>query len=84
MSDSDQNTSWNDYLSAHTRYPELGFSMDSSRMNIPSNYADSLATEISRAFDGLKSIEAGEIMNPDEGRMVGHYWLRNAELAPQR
>lgn len=82
MSDSDQNTSWNDYLSAHTRYPELGFSMDSSRMNIPSNYADSLATEISRAFDGLKSIEAGEIMNPDEGRMVGHYWLRNAELAP--
>ncbi|MGB2402378.1 MAG: glucose-6-phosphate isomerase [Akkermansiaceae bacterium] len=82
MSDSDQTSSWNDYLNAHTRYPELGFSMDSSRMNIPANYADSLSNEISRAFDGLKSIEAGEIMNPDEGRMVGHYWLRNAELAP--
>ena len=22
--------------------------------------------------------------NPDEGRQVGHYWLRNPELAPDR
>ena len=26
--------------------------------------------------------KAGAIANPDEGRMVGHYWLRNADLAP--
>ena len=51
-------------------------------MDIPSGYADSLSKETSRAFAGLKAIEAGEIMNPDEGRMVGHYWLRNPALAP--
>jgi len=75
-------TSWQNFQAAYTRYPELGFSIDTSRMDIPSDFSDSLSSEISRAFDGIKAIEAGEIMNPDEGRMVGHYWLRNAELAP--
>ncbi|MCP5535921.1 MAG: glucose-6-phosphate isomerase [Akkermansiaceae bacterium] len=73
---------WKTYQDSLTRYPELGFSIDTSRMDIPANYADSLSSEITRAFDGIKAIEAGEVMNPDEGRMVGHYWLRNAELAP--
>jgi len=27
-------------------------------------------------------LEAGAIANPDESRMVGHYWLRNPSLAP--
>ncbi|MFN2476934.1 MAG: glucose-6-phosphate isomerase, partial [Chthoniobacterales bacterium] len=27
-------------------------------------------------------LERGAIANPDEQRMVGHYWLRDAELAP--
>src|SRR4030095_6822548 len=30
-----------------------------------------------------KALEAGAIANPDEGRMVGHYWLRTPALAPQ-
>ena len=30
----------------------------------------------------MDALEAGSIANPDEGRQVGHYWLRNAELAP--
>ena len=82
MPKADQPSSWKSYLSSYTRYPELGFSIDTSRMDIPSNYADSLSKETSRAFAGIKAIEAGEIMNPDEGRMVGHYWLRNPALAP--
>ncbi len=51
-------------------------------MDIPEDYASTLSSEVSRAFDGIQAIEKGEIMNPDEGRMVGHYWLRNPELAP--
>jgi len=35
-----------------------------------------------RAFSAMKELEAGAVSNPDEGRMVGHYWLRNAALAP--
>ncbi|MCA9571110.1 MAG: hypothetical protein KC656_24895, partial [Myxococcales bacterium] len=28
------------------------------------------------------ALEEGAIANPDEGRMVGHYWLRDPSLAP--
>ena len=34
------------------------------------------------ALADLAALEAGAIANPDEGRMVGHYWLRNPALAP--
>jgi glucose-6-phosphate isomerase len=30
----------------------------------------------------MTALEAGAIANPDENRMVGHYWLRNPALAP--
>jgi glucose-6-phosphate isomerase len=30
----------------------------------------------------MKELESGAIANPDEKRMVGHYWLRNPALAP--
>jgi len=35
-----------------------------------------------RTFAAMKELESGSIANPDEGRMVGHYWLRNPSLAP--
>lgn len=34
------------------------------------------------AFADLEATEAGEHVNIDEGRAVGHYWLRAPELAP--
>jgi len=30
----------------------------------------------------MAALEKGAIANPDENRMVGHYWLRNPALAP--
>jgi glucose-6-phosphate isomerase len=30
----------------------------------------------------MRDLEAGGIANPDEKRMVGHYWLRKPDLAP--
>jgi glucose-6-phosphate isomerase len=36
-----------------------------------------------RAFAAMKDLESGAISNPDEKRMVGHYWLRTPELAPK-
>jgi glucose-6-phosphate isomerase len=38
--------------------------------------------KMAAAFESMKLLEAGEIANPDEGRMVGHYWLRNPARAP--
>jgi len=35
-----------------------------------------------KAFSAMTDLERGAIANPDENRMVGHYWLRNPDLAP--
>jgi glucose-6-phosphate isomerase len=35
-----------------------------------------------KAFAAMRDLETGGIANPDENRMVGHYWLRNPQLAP--
>ncbi len=32
----------------------------------------------------MRNLESGKIANPDEGRMVGHYWLRAPETAPNK
>lgn len=64
------------------RYQDLRISLDISRMDIPDSYTESLSDQIANAYTDLAKLEAGEIANPDEGRMVGHYWLRNPELAP--
>jgi glucose-6-phosphate isomerase len=37
---------------------------------------------VEKAFADMDALERGEIVNPDEHRMVGHYWLRTPELAP--
>jgi len=36
------------------------------------------------AFARMQELEAGSIANPDENRMVGHYWLRNPSSLPPR
>jgi len=62
--------------------PESGFSLDTSRLNYDDGYLDRMEPKMQAAFDAMARLEAGEIANPDEKRMVGHYWLRNPALAP--
>ena len=70
------------YSQSLLRYPDLGFSLDLSRMDLTNEFRASMSDKITAAFAHLKDLEAGGIANPDEKRMVGHYWLRNADLAP--
>ena len=37
-----------------------------------------------RAYEAMDALEKGTIANPDEKRMVGHYWLRKPSLAPTK
>lgn len=74
--------SWQSYNQSLVRYPQHGFSLDLSLMDIEPSYIEALAPKISKAFADMVAVESGAIANPDEGRMVGHYWLRNADLAP--
>ena len=62
--------------------PASGFRLDVSRMDLPDDADASYGEAFERAFHAMEELERGGIANPDEGRMVGHYWLRAPELAP--
>ena len=63
-------------------HPEADFWADFSFVDFPDDYLSSMESNISSALQAMQELESGAIANPDENRMVGHYWLRNADLAP--
>lgn len=73
---------WNRYQRYLCRCPEVGLGLDISRMRFGEDYLPAMEEAIQRAYDAMEQLEAGAIANPDEQRMVGHYWLRSPELAP--
>ena len=56
--------------------------VDISRMAFPDNYFDLMELRMKKAYGDMDALESGGISNPDENRMVGHYWLRAPDLAP--
>ena len=74
--------SWNYYQQHCLQMPELGMSIDTSKMNAPDKLPHSLKAKFSLAFKQMQELEKGLIANPYENQMVGHYWLRNPTLAP--
>ena len=73
---------WQRFQQYFLRYDELGFSIDISRMKFGDEFFSDMRPKIDKAFASMHELEAGAIANPDEDRMVGHYWLRNPTLAP--
>jgi len=61
---------------------DLELWLDFSRMNCDLWFFNKMAPWMEDAFQRMDELEAGEIVNRDENRMVGHYWLRAPELAP--
>jgi glucose-6-phosphate isomerase len=56
--------------------------LDVTRMRFDEGFLERMETPIEQAFEAMDALERGAIANPDERRMVGHYWLRAPELAP--
>ncbi len=73
---------WDRFKSHYYHNARLGFGLDVSRMPFPDDFLESMAPRLQQAFRDMEALEAGAIANPDENRMVGHYWLRAADLAP--
>ncbi len=73
---------WDRFKKYYAEFPSIGLSIDISRMNFGDEYLASMEPKIQKAFAAMSELEKGAIANPDENRMVGHYWLRNAILAP--
>ena len=61
---------------------ELGIWLDPSRMNLTEENLQALEPRFAEAFQAMAALEAGAIANQDEGREVGHYWLRDPDRAP--
>ena len=51
-------------------------------MSFTEEYLKTMDVAAVKAMESMKALEAGAEANPDEHRMVGHYWLRKPELAP--
>ncbi len=73
---------WQRFQQYFLHYRDLGSSIDISRMKFPDDFFEKMQPKIDEAFATMRELEAGAIANPDETRMVGHYWLRNPAVAP--
>src|SRR4026207_1853281 len=76
------NSLWPRFQKYFLRYADLDFSIDISRMRFADDFFEKMQPRIEKAFAAMRDLEAGAIANPDEKRMVGHYWLRNPALSP--
>ncbi|MEK6742128.1 MAG: glucose-6-phosphate isomerase [Nitrospirota bacterium] len=78
----DQRSLWERYKKYLCQCPSIGLTLDISRMNFADDFFARMEPEIQKAFKAMDALETGAIANPDEDRMVGHYWLRTPSLAP--
>jgi glucose-6-phosphate isomerase len=82
VAQSTQFDGWRRYQEFLCTVSELNLTLDISRMGFPSDFLERMEPEIQRAYAAMQQLEQGAIANPDENRMVGHYWLRAPKLAP--
>src|SRR6478735_6018585 len=75
---------WNRYKKHLCRVPAVGLSLDISRISFDDGFFGRMTPAIEGAYAAMDALEKGAIANPDEDRMVGHYWLRAPDLAPTR
>jgi len=73
---------WQRFQEFYREYPTVGLAMDFSRMDFNSEFLSRMEPAVQHALDAMEQVDKGAISNPDENRMVGHYWLRNSALAP--
>jgi len=74
--------SWDRFKRHLVVAPSVGVTVDVSRMAFDDAFLAAKDADIRRALAQMRELEAGAIANPDEKRMVGHYWLRDAKRAP--
>jgi len=75
---------WKRYRRYFCRVDLLDLSLDISRMHFDEAFLDSMEPAMQKAFQDMDALESGAIANPDEKRMVGHYWLRAPQKAPMK
>jgi glucose-6-phosphate isomerase len=75
---------WQQFKRFYRSYPSIDLAVDFSRMDLTDAFLRQMEAPMQKAFAAMADLERGAIANPDENRMVGHYWLRNPQLAPTK
>ncbi len=78
----DASALWQRYQDWLYYHEGLGLYLDVSRVRFDDAFLESIKPKFDKAFKEMEALEGGAIANPDENRMVGHYWLRNVDIAP--
>lgn len=73
---------WRRHSDFYREFPQASLAVDFCRMDFSREFLTRMEPKVQAALDAMERLEAGAIANPDENRMVGHYWLRNPALAP--
>lgn len=71
------------YLAWRVVVAEPALELDLSDAGLDADTLTSATPKLQAALQAMRALEAGALANPDEGRRVGHYWLRAPELAPE-
>ena len=74
---------WSRFRHSILEDPALGFQLDFTRIQIPDQFLLQMQDMWQQTLEEMQQLEGGAIANSDEGRQVGHYWLRDPDLAPE-
>ena len=77
------NNSFDRFCNYNLFFKEINLWLDINRMDFDDSFLQRMEPAMQGAFAAMAALEGGAIANPDEGRMVGHYWLRTPALAPE-
>jgi glucose-6-phosphate isomerase len=78
----EERVSWDRFRKYLAVFPSIDLTVDVSRMRFDDAFLARMQGPMDAALSAMEALEKGSIANPDEKRMVGHYWLRNPDLAP--
>lgn len=77
-----QQEHWQRYRKYLSGVAAVSLKLDISRIRFTDEWLATMEPAAQKAYAAMAELESGAIANPDEQRMVGHYWLRTPALAP--
>jgi glucose-6-phosphate isomerase len=75
---------WQHFQEQFLRYDSPDIWLDTSLITFAPGFSAKMKLKVDEAFAAMDRLEAGELANTDEKRMVGHYWLRNPAIVPKK
>ena len=70
------------YLAWRVVLAQPALELDLSDAGLDADTLAAAAPRLEAALAAMAALEGGALANPDEGRRVGHYWLRDPQRAP--